>query len=224
MDLMLATHTRKGKGVPLDVPDFLWLEMYYCVINRKVPTLCPYIMAFLNAKWAKRMPGVPLTSIDKLIVHEPKKLKKKNHPQPRITEDEHEVFADSNDSDFELERRAKPSWAVRLKNKLKKTFCLQVDIQHKMYEAHHDEKLAHHRQIQMMRHMNIEIASGSEKTITPEDKWISTQSQWTDEDDSDRERESTPVFQSTAADDEDEDMDNDDAAEESEEDSEEEVY
>jgi hypothetical protein len=79
------------------------------------------------------------------------------------------VFADSSDSYFELERRAKPSWVVRLKKKLNKTFCLQVDIQHKMYEDHHDEKLAHHRQIQMMRHLSIEVASGSEKTITPED-------------------------------------------------------
>lgn len=46
VDLMLAAHTRMGKGVPLDVPDFLWQEMYYRVINRKIPTLCPYTMAF----------------------------------------------------------------------------------------------------------------------------------------------------------------------------------
>lgn len=46
-----------------------------------------------------------------------------------------------------------------------------------------------------MRALNLQADSGTEKSITPEEKWISTQSEWTDEDDSDRERERTPVFQ-----------------------------
>lgn len=67
VDLMLATHTMKGKAVPLDVPDYLWNELYLYVINHKVPILCLYIMAFLNAKWAKHRPGMLLTSTDKCM-------------------------------------------------------------------------------------------------------------------------------------------------------------
>ena len=47
-----------------------------------------------------------------------------------------------------------------------------------MYEPHKNEKLARRREIRMMRAMNLSESSGSEKTITPEDKWISKYSSW----------------------------------------------
>ena len=60
-------------------------------------------MAFLNAKWVVRRSNVPLTFLERLVIHEAKKLeKKKNNSEPRITEDEQEVFAEPSDSDFEL--------------------------------------------------------------------------------------------------------------------------
>ena len=64
---------------------------------------------------------------------------------------------------------------------MKKTFCLQADIQKKIYKAHVNEKLARRRQIAMMKHLNMQVQSGSEKSITPEERWISTHSTWTDD-------------------------------------------
>ena len=93
-----------------------------------------------------------------------------------------------------------------------------------MYEAHVNEKLARRRQIAMMKHVNMPVQSGSEKSITPEERWISSHSTWTDD-----EAPPQPFTSFTAADDimEDEDRDEDeesddeedpDATEESEED------
>ena len=80
-----------------------------------------------------------------------------------------------------MEPGAKPSWVTKLTAKVKKTFCLQTDIQKKMYEAHVNEKLARRRQIAMMKHLNMPFNSGSEKSNTPEDRWISAHSTWSDD-------------------------------------------
>ena len=57
-------------------------------------------------------------------------------------------------------------------------------MQHRLYESHVNEKIARQCQIQMMRAMSLEVRSGSENNITPEDQWISQQySRWTDSDD-----------------------------------------
>lgn len=109
VDLMLPTHTKKGQGVPLDVPNYLWNEIFYVVMNRKVPTIASYIMAFLNAKWVERRPEEPLTSPSNLVVHESKKLKRKKHAEPGVTRDEDEVLADLSNFDFELPARRKLS-------------------------------------------------------------------------------------------------------------------
>lgn len=84
-------------------------------------------MAFLNAKWTERRLGVPVTIVDKFVVHEAEEVDVEAH-WAQITDDEQEVFADSNDNDFNLEPRARSSWTVRLKNKIKKTFYLRVEI------------------------------------------------------------------------------------------------
>ena len=50
-----------------------------------------------------------------------------------------------------------------------------------MYEAHVNEKHARRRQIAMMKHLNMPVQSGSEKSITPEERWISTHITWSDD-------------------------------------------
>ena len=52
-----------------------------------------------------------------------------------------------------------------------------------MYQAHVREKMDRRRQILMMRKLEIDAPSGSEKTITPEDRWISEHGAWTESDD-----------------------------------------
>lgn len=76
----------------------------------------------------------------------------------------------------------KTAWLAKVEAKIKKTFYLQVDIQHHMYEAHKKEKDSRHRQIQMMRALSLNVVNDSEKEITLEAQWLSKCSKWTDDD------------------------------------------
>ncbi|KAE8809895.1 hypothetical protein D1007_13489 [Hordeum vulgare] len=138
---------------------------------------------FDASNWlGEEMPGEPLTSPHKLIEHEVKQLRNKKHLSPRFpTTDPEDVFATSSDDDFELPAEVAPSWVSKLSYKLKKTFCLQTHVQKKLYEAHVDEKLAKCRHIRIMRALQLEAASGSEKTIAPEEQCICAHSTWTDD-------------------------------------------
>ena len=140
---------------------------------RKVPIYAPFVMQFLNTVWAVRRPGERLTTPTNLTEHEVKVLRKKKHKTPHFSSgNQEDVFATSDDEDFELEPGAQPTWVEKLTSKIKKTFCLQTHIQKKLYKAHVAEKMARRRQIQLMRHFNVpDVKSGSEKTITPEDTW-----------------------------------------------------
>ena len=173
VDLLVAMKTKRGSGATFDVSKWLWEEMYNMVLYRKVPIYAPFVMQFLNSVWAVRRPGEPLTTPANLTEHEVKELRKKKHKTPRFASgNQEDVFATSDDEDFELEPGGQPSWVEKLTSKIKKTFCLQTHIQKKLYKAHVAEKMARRRQIQLMRHLNVpDVKSGSEKTITPEDTW-----------------------------------------------------
>ena len=85
------------------------------------------------------------------VTHRHKNLLIKTHLKPRnadgqiVDEDGNPVVEESGDADdaqqdtdYVVSRRkpAQPSWAKRFEAKLKKIFCLQVDNQKRMYEAH----------------------------------------------------------------------------------------
>jgi hypothetical protein len=128
VDLMLRTHTEKGKGIPLDVPHYLWNEMFNVVMNRKVPTFAPYIMKFISVKWAESRPGEHLErNVNNLTIHDVKKLIIKKHGKPHRPTNE-EVFADTDGSsgdDFELPPRATMTgWVAKVQSKIRNTFCL----------------------------------------------------------------------------------------------------
>ena len=79
--------------------------MYNTVIYRKVPIYAPFVMCFLNSVWAVHRSGELLTSPDNFTVHEVKLLKKKKHAEPRIlANDLEDVYATSEDEDFELDQ------------------------------------------------------------------------------------------------------------------------
>ena len=141
-----AMKTKRGKGITFDVSKWLFEEMYNCVWYRKVPIYAPFVMRFLYTIWDARRLGEPLTTPDKLTEHEVKVFRMKKHVAPRYPEGNPEdVYATSSDEDFELESGAKPSWVDKLTSKIKKTFCLQVHIQKKLYKAHVAEKMARRR-------------------------------------------------------------------------------
>ena len=140
-------------------------------------------MQFLSTIWAIHRPGELLTTPTKLTEHEVKELRKKKHKTPCFSMgNQEDVYATSNDEDFELEPGVQPTWVEKLTSKIKNTFCLQTHIQKKLYKAHVAEKMARRMQIQLMRHLNVpDVKSGSEKTITPEDTWCLENCQWSDE-------------------------------------------
>ncbi|KAE8812288.1 hypothetical protein D1007_10637 [Hordeum vulgare] len=158
VDLLVAMKEMAGTGATFDASKWLWEELY------------------------STRPGEPLSSPENLTEHEVKQLQKKKHVAPRFPDDAPEdVFATSSDSDFELPVAAKPSWVSNFSGKLKKTFCLQSHVQQKLYEAHVNEKLARCRQIQIMRALKLEAASGSEKSMAREEKWIYGHNSWVDD-------------------------------------------
>ena len=104
-------NTKRGSGATFDVSKWMWEEMYNMVWYRKVPIYAPFVMQFLNSVWAVRSPGEPLTTPANLTEHEVKVLRKKKHKTPHFSSgNQEDVFATSDDEDFELEPGAQPTW------------------------------------------------------------------------------------------------------------------
>ena len=72
-----------------------------------------------------------------------------------------------------------PSWAKKLKVKMKKLLCFQVKGQNK---EHVEAKKAHSRDKAIMRQVGLNVSSGSEDRITDEDAWVRVHCPWTDSD------------------------------------------
>ena len=71
-----------------------------------------------------------------------------------------------------------PGWAAKLICKMKKLFCLQIDVQHRMYQPHVREKQNRQLQYEFYRRQGMTVKAGSEEDITSEDKWFSKFSNW----------------------------------------------
>ena len=67
-------------------------------------------------------------------------------------------YGESDEPDY-VPTIEQPIWAGKLKRKVRKLFFLQIDMQHKMYEAHAAEKMSHRRQVAMM----IKVGLGGSK-------------------------------------------------------------
>ena len=124
-----------------------------------------------------------------LVSHEIKHLRKKDNwgtPSPKSggpstaadMETEGWGATDDNDEDYEPSG-AEPSWAKKLKRKMKKLFCMES---HGQYMTHVAEKHARTRHKELMRQMGATVASGSEGQITEEEDWIHQNCHWTDSD------------------------------------------
>ena len=92
-------------------------------------------------------------------------------------EQEAEVEADDDD-DYEPSG-AEPSWAKKLKKKMKKLFCMES---HGQYMTHVAEKKARGHHKELMRQLGATVASGSEEQVTEEEEWIKQHCPWTDSD------------------------------------------
>ena len=73
---------------------------------------------------------------------------------------------------------SEPSWAKRLKNKMKTLFCMQAKGQ---YRSHVASKESRQRDKRILRTFGKIVTSGSEESITLEAAWIAKQGyQWTE--------------------------------------------
>jgi len=182
VDMLVMCQKEKGKTCVLDVSHVMWSELRSAAYGRKVPIYAPMIFKLIVDTWQRLFPNERLET-GPLVSHDVTKLRQKEHwgvvPEVEIP------GAESGESDEPeyVPPSEQPSWAAKLKRKVKKLFCFQSDIQHRLYQAHVKEKMDRRRQILMMRKLEIDAPSGSEKTITPEDRWISEHGTWTESDD-----------------------------------------
>ena len=92
---------------------------------------------------------------------------------------ETEVEADADDdADYEPSG-VEPSWAKKIKRKMKKLFCMES---HGQYMVHVSEKKARSRHKDLMRHLGAIVASGFEGKIIDEEEWVQQHCPWTDSD------------------------------------------
>ena len=122
-----------------------------------------------------------------MVSHEVKRLRRKdlwNTPvtQPNIPVDandpEAEADQDDDDDDY-MPSGAEPSWAKKLKKKMKKLLCMES---HGQYMAHVAEKKSRTRHKELMRQLGATLNSGSEGRITDEDDWVRQHCHWTGSD------------------------------------------
>ena len=84
------------------------------------------------------------------------------------TEEEFGAEAEDEDDDY-LPSEVEPSWAKKLKSKMKKLFCMEA---HGQYMTHVAEKKARGRHKELMRQLGATVKSGSEDQLTEEEEWI----------------------------------------------------
>jgi hypothetical protein len=185
IDAMLQTHLRKDEDKKMDVMNVLFEELYMNILDRKACAYGPYIMILIDDAW-KETYDEDIFKIADLTTHYTKRLLVKKHedpiepgtepPQDDIPE------ADVGGSGPSHVDESEPSWVKKMMNKLKKSFCLKIDLQKRMYKEHEGAKKDRQRQKQIMRKLELPVSDGSEDEITPEEDWISKQ-QWSTSED-----------------------------------------
>jgi hypothetical protein len=174
--MLLICQKEKNTQQVLGVSHVMWSELHSTVVERKYPLYGPCLMQLIEDTWAS-------TFIDEMFVtgdltsHEVIHLKKKDNLG---TSDAPEVESEGGDEPDYGPSDDEPSWAKKLKKKMKKHFYFEA---HGQYKAHVAQKKACSHDKSIMRHVGLEAISGSEDRITSEEEWISKNCKWTDSDD-----------------------------------------
>ena len=91
-----------GDDVKVDVMDYIYHEMYSCIMDKKAPVYAPFIMKLIT-----RHSASPLCSVN-LVRHDPAKIQRKEAPSskkhaPLVHDDEEEYDDEEYADDFEGE-------------------------------------------------------------------------------------------------------------------------
>ena len=188
--LLLCAEARSSQTQPLDVSHIMWCELRFAVFNRKVPIYGPYLFLLISKTWEKMFPGEEFLAPD-WIRHDPICLRVK--PQWANTTTRAEASAaraavdeeDAGAEDVAEDRAARssqsssmPSWAKKLKDKMKTLLCMQAKGQ---YRTHVASKESRRRDNKILQLYGEAVSGGSEEHITPEAEWMEKQGyRWTE--------------------------------------------
>ena len=189
VDLLVNTYKNRGKGLQLDVMDFIWNEMTLVAALRRVPSFCPYIMALILEKSVVAKAILPSL---RLVQHKSRGLIVKVHetpfgaPDPAQDEEMDPGLFGTNGAPMRSTRSRRgsrkgkevaepeaPGWAKRLQASVNKLFCLNNDINERQYEAYVREKKNRKQHKAFMRSQGFDVSHGSEARISPKKKWLS---------------------------------------------------
>ncbi|KAK1697716.1 hypothetical protein QYE76_014413 [Lolium multiflorum] len=161
VDLMANSFAKRGTGERLDVMDYIYHEMWSCVMEKKLPAFAPYIMKLIEDTWVDSYESTLIHSIPLSITsHEVKVLRTKRHNSPI--------------EDVTLMDEKPPSWASKLARRMRHIFCLTSAVNHRQYQQHAEAKKSRVRQKSIMRALAVDVSPpGSEESITPEAEWVS---------------------------------------------------
>ncbi|KAK1630029.1 hypothetical protein QYE76_004344 [Lolium multiflorum] len=161
VDLMANSFAKRGTGERLDVMDYIYHEMWSCVMEKKLPAFAPYIMKLIEDTWVDSYESTLIHSIPLSITsHEVKVLRTKRHNSP---------IEDVTPMD-----EKPPSWASKLARRMRQIFCLTSAVNHRQYQQHAEAKKSRVRQKSIMRALAVDVSPpGSEESITPEAEWVS---------------------------------------------------
>ena len=169
INLLSQSERQKNLGVKLDVMHYMFNMMRLCVLQKKVPIYAPYLQLLIESRI-----GTTLATPYALTEHKPLQMNfhgDADSPPPKRSRAS--PPAEGTSSAHPL-GASKTTW----KSVFKKMNCFGIDVQHRAYEAHRNNKIIRSNQKKMARHMNMEFASGSEDDLTPEEEWVSTNSNW----------------------------------------------
>ncbi|KAK1664164.1 hypothetical protein QYE76_052323 [Lolium multiflorum] len=161
VDLMANSFAKKGTGEKLDVMDYIYNEMWSCVMEKKLPSFAPYIMKLIEDTWIDSCQTSLIHSIPlNITMHDVKVLRTKRHNSPI--------------EDVPPTDEKPPSWASKLARRMRHIFCLTAAVNHRQYQQHAEAKKSRVRQKSIMRALAVEVSPpGSEENITPEAEWVS---------------------------------------------------
>ncbi|KAK1607255.1 hypothetical protein QYE76_030928 [Lolium multiflorum] len=83
VDLMANSFAKRGTGEKLDVMDYIYNEMWTCVMEKKLPAFAPYIMKLIEDTWVDSCQTSLIHSIPlNVTMHDVKVLRTKRHNSP----------------------------------------------------------------------------------------------------------------------------------------------
>ncbi|KAK1615669.1 hypothetical protein QYE76_021186 [Lolium multiflorum] len=117
VDLMANSFAKRGTGEKIDVMDYIYNEMWSCVMEKKLPAYAPYIMKLIEDTWVacqtSLIHSIPLN----VTMHDVKVLRTKRHNTPI--------------EDVPPKDEKPPSWASKLARRMRQIFCLTAAVNHR---------------------------------------------------------------------------------------------